>query len=139
MAVVKSGTSTREVIIFQDPNSCADEFDRVPPQKALDLFRPGWDIEQNPIPPDKQKTYTSRINITFRQVPLSPRRSASSDLNSVSTAPTSRHPRVWVRTGQDRARRSASAAYQREPDMRHAELIATDSCEPIRKPRREVD
>lgn len=41
---------------------------RVPSQKALDLFRPGWDIEQNPIPPDKHKTYTSRINITFRSV-----------------------------------------------------------------------
>ncbi|KAL7419602.1 hypothetical protein Q5752_005514 [Cryptotrichosporon argae] len=38
----------------------------VPPQKALDLFRPAWDEDMNPVPPDRQKTYTSRINITFR-------------------------------------------------------------------------
>jgi hypothetical protein len=38
----------------------------VPPQKALDLFRPGFDENRQPIPFDKQKTYTTRINITFR-------------------------------------------------------------------------
>ncbi|ORY25822.1 hypothetical protein BCR39DRAFT_566183 [Naematelia encephala] len=38
----------------------------VPSQKALDLFRPAYDIDQQPIPPDAQKAYTSRINLTFR-------------------------------------------------------------------------
>ncbi|KGB78423.3 hypothetical protein CNBG_4261 [Cryptococcus deuterogattii R265] len=38
----------------------------VPPQKAIDLFRPGYDIEENPIPRDAQQAFTSRINITFR-------------------------------------------------------------------------
>ncbi|WVW79995.1 hypothetical protein I302_101968 [Kwoniella bestiolae CBS 10118] len=38
----------------------------VPPQKALDLFRPTFDRDENPIPLYEQKTYTSRINITFR-------------------------------------------------------------------------
>lgn len=42
------------------------KYNRVPTQKALDLFRPGWDIEQNPIPPEDQQAYTTRINITFR-------------------------------------------------------------------------
>jgi len=39
---------------------------RVPPQKALDLFRPAFDIFEQAIPPDRQQTYTTRINITFR-------------------------------------------------------------------------
>jgi hypothetical protein len=38
----------------------------VPVAKALDLFRPGYDIDQNPIPVDMQKPSTARINITFR-------------------------------------------------------------------------
>ncbi|WWC87731.1 uncharacterized protein L201_002623 [Kwoniella dendrophila CBS 6074] len=38
----------------------------VPPQKALDLFRPTFDLDENPIPLYNQKAYTSRINITFR-------------------------------------------------------------------------
>lgn len=38
----------------------------VPAQKALDLFRPGFDLDEKPIPMDEQTTYTSRINITFR-------------------------------------------------------------------------
>ena len=39
---------------------------RVPTQKALDLFRPAFDLLQEPIPPDQQTAHTSRINITFR-------------------------------------------------------------------------
>jgi hypothetical protein len=38
----------------------------VPTAKALDLFRPGYDVHQNPIPAVDQKPYTARINITFR-------------------------------------------------------------------------
>lgn len=38
----------------------------IPPQKAIDIYRPQWDREGNPVPPEKQETYTSRINITFR-------------------------------------------------------------------------
>ncbi|TXT04278.1 hypothetical protein VHUM_04276 [Vanrija humicola] len=38
----------------------------VPAQRALDTFRPGWDIEQEVIPTEDQKAYTTRINITFR-------------------------------------------------------------------------
>ncbi|OXH20995.1 hypothetical protein J008_07035 [Cryptococcus neoformans] len=38
----------------------------VPPQKAIDLFRPGYDIAGDPIPKDAQQAFTSRINITFR-------------------------------------------------------------------------
>ncbi|EIW69031.1 hypothetical protein TREMEDRAFT_39338, partial [Tremella mesenterica DSM 1558] len=38
----------------------------VPTQKALDLFRPAWAIDQSPIPPTDQKAYASRINLTFR-------------------------------------------------------------------------
>ncbi|OCF39596.1 hypothetical protein I317_06611 [Kwoniella heveanensis CBS 569] len=38
----------------------------VPPQKALDLFRPTYGMDEEPIPLYKQETYTSRINITFR-------------------------------------------------------------------------
>ncbi|KAK6907200.1 hypothetical protein I203_101190 [Kwoniella mangroviensis CBS 8507] len=38
----------------------------VPPQKALDLFRPTFDKDERPIPLHQQRTYTSRINITFR-------------------------------------------------------------------------
>ncbi|KAK8861429.1 hypothetical protein IAR55_002248 [Kwoniella newhampshirensis] len=40
--------------------------ERVPPQKALDLFRPAYGIDGKPIPVSEQKTFTSRINITFR-------------------------------------------------------------------------
>lgn len=40
--------------------------DRVPTAKALDLFRPGYDIDQNAIAAEDQKPYTARINITFR-------------------------------------------------------------------------
>jgi hypothetical protein len=39
---------------------------RVPTAKALDLFRPAYDIQQQPIPLVNQKPYTARINITFR-------------------------------------------------------------------------
>ena len=39
---------------------------RIPPQRALDLFRPGYDVQERAIPLDEQKSYTSRINITFR-------------------------------------------------------------------------
>lgn len=70
MAGAKSGSSIREIVRPQSRETDIHAIDRIPPQKALDLFRPGWDFEQNPIPPDKQKTYTSRINITFRQVLL---------------------------------------------------------------------
>lgn len=38
----------------------------IPPQRAIDIFRPQWDKEGKPIPPEKQETHTSRINITFR-------------------------------------------------------------------------
>ena len=38
----------------------------MPPQKALDLFRPGYDMDQRAISVDEQTTYRSRINITFR-------------------------------------------------------------------------
>jgi hypothetical protein len=38
----------------------------VPIAKALDLFRPTYDVEQRPIPLDGLKPHTSRINITFR-------------------------------------------------------------------------
>jgi hypothetical protein len=38
----------------------------VPTAKALDLFRPGYDIHQNPILAVDQRPYTARINITFR-------------------------------------------------------------------------
>ena len=34
--------------------------------KALDLFRPGYDIDERPIPGSEQKAFTTRINITFR-------------------------------------------------------------------------
>nr|XP_031863086.1 uncharacterized protein CI109_001564 [Kwoniella shandongensis]KAA5530158.1 hypothetical protein CI109_001564 [Kwoniella shandongensis] len=46
---------------------CQERFKHtVPPQKALDLFRPAFDVNEMPIPVIEQKTYTSRINITFR-------------------------------------------------------------------------
>ncbi|GMK56622.1 hypothetical protein CspeluHIS016_0304620 [Cutaneotrichosporon spelunceum] len=38
----------------------------IPPQRALDTFRIGWDAEGQPIPPEEQTPYTTRINITFR-------------------------------------------------------------------------
>lgn len=38
----------------------------MPTQKALDLFRPGWDVDERPIPVEDQNPSTSRINITFR-------------------------------------------------------------------------
>ncbi|WVF67092.1 hypothetical protein IAT40_001837 [Kwoniella sp. CBS 6097] len=46
---------------------CQERFKHtVPPQKALDLFRPTYGMGGEAIPLFKQKTYTSRINITFR-------------------------------------------------------------------------
>ncbi|WWC68770.1 uncharacterized protein I206_102705 [Kwoniella pini CBS 10737] len=46
---------------------CQERFKHtVPPQKALDLYRPSFDKAETPIPLCDQKTYTSRINITFR-------------------------------------------------------------------------
>ncbi|WVQ78779.1 hypothetical protein IAT38_000870 [Cryptococcus sp. DSM 104549] len=46
---------------------CQERFKHtVPTQKALDQFRPGYDLEERPIPSSEQKSYTSRINITFR-------------------------------------------------------------------------
>ncbi|WWC60158.1 uncharacterized protein I303_102722 [Kwoniella dejecticola CBS 10117] len=46
---------------------CQERFKHtVPPQKALDLFRPAFDANEDPILLCDQKTYTSRINITFR-------------------------------------------------------------------------
>ncbi|KLT46003.1 hypothetical protein CC85DRAFT_239758 [Cutaneotrichosporon oleaginosum] len=38
----------------------------IPPQRALDTFRIGWDTDGNSIPVEEQTAYTSRINITFR-------------------------------------------------------------------------
>ena len=61
MQDVKNGTSTRKqdylghILIYS-----------VPQQKALDLFRPAFDKEERPIQPEEQKTFTSRINLTFR-------------------------------------------------------------------------
>ncbi|WRT65558.1 uncharacterized protein IL334_002503 [Kwoniella shivajii] len=46
---------------------CQERFKHtVPSQKALDLFRPTYDMNEDPIPSNDQKAYTSRINITFR-------------------------------------------------------------------------
>ena len=46
---------------------CQERFKHtIPPMKALDLFRPAYDINEVPIPFDEQKTFTTRINITFR-------------------------------------------------------------------------
>ena len=64
MRGVKSASSTRAWIGYQSSPFCADP--SVPTQKALDLFRPGWDVDERPISAEDQKTYTSRINITFR-------------------------------------------------------------------------
>ncbi|EJT47115.1 hypothetical protein A1Q1_04108 [Trichosporon asahii var. asahii CBS 2479] len=47
-------------------NSVSEADPSIPPQKAIDIYRPQWDREGNPVPPEKQETYTSRINITFR-------------------------------------------------------------------------
>ncbi|WVQ94531.1 hypothetical protein IAU59_001610 [Kwoniella sp. CBS 9459] len=50
---------------------CQERFKHtVPPQKALDLFRPAYDQSEDAILLFKQKAYTSRINITFRTGPL---------------------------------------------------------------------
>jgi hypothetical protein len=38
----------------------------VPPQRALDTFRPGWDAEGNALAPGEGPSYNTRINITFR-------------------------------------------------------------------------
>jgi len=38
----------------------------IPTQKSADVFRPTYDADQTFIPPDKRKSYTSRIAITFR-------------------------------------------------------------------------
>ncbi|WVR03945.1 hypothetical protein IAU60_000944 [Kwoniella sp. DSM 27419] len=46
---------------------CQERFKHtVPPQKALDLFRPNFGTDEKPIPLVLQKPSTSRINITFR-------------------------------------------------------------------------
>lgn len=46
---------------------CQERFKHtIPPQKAIDLFRPAWDMDQNPTLSDNQPTHTNRINITFR-------------------------------------------------------------------------
>ena len=55
-----------EVQTYVRECGCAVLSGSVPIAKALDLFRPGYDIEQRAIPLESQKTYTSRINITFR-------------------------------------------------------------------------
>lgn len=38
----------------------------IPPQRAIDLYRPQWDKDGKPVPPEQQEAHTSRINITFR-------------------------------------------------------------------------
>jgi hypothetical protein len=38
----------------------------VPPQRALDTFRPQWDANGGAVVPGEGETYTTRINITFR-------------------------------------------------------------------------
>ncbi|WVQ73680.1 hypothetical protein IAR50_003260 [Cryptococcus sp. DSM 104548] len=46
---------------------CQERFKHtVPTQKAIDIYRPRFDIDRNPIAEHKQSTSTSRINITFR-------------------------------------------------------------------------
>ncbi|ODO09235.1 hypothetical protein I350_02835 [Cryptococcus amylolentus CBS 6273] len=46
---------------------CQERFKHtVPTQKAIDLYRARFDINQNPIAEHKQAASTSRINITFR-------------------------------------------------------------------------
>ena len=42
----------------------------VPPQKAIDLFRPAYDEEQQPVAKEGRTAYKARIGITFRLVPL---------------------------------------------------------------------
>lgn len=38
----------------------------VPPQRALDTFRPGWDAMGEAVRAGEGESYTTRINITFR-------------------------------------------------------------------------
>ncbi|KAK4685664.1 hypothetical protein P7C73_g4482, partial [Tremellales sp. Uapishka_1] len=46
---------------------CQERFKHsIPPQKALDLFRPTFDVDGALIPLWKQQAFTSRINLTFR-------------------------------------------------------------------------
>lgn len=46
---------------------CQERFQHgIPTQKSVDVFRPTHDAQQNFIPPDQRKSYTSRIAITFR-------------------------------------------------------------------------
>ncbi|KAL1409494.1 hypothetical protein Q8F55_003477 [Vanrija albida] len=59
--------------------------ERVPPQRALDTFRPGWDIEQQVIPTEDQKAYTTRINITFRLLRADQKAKARARLGGASS------------------------------------------------------
>nr|ODN87339.1 hypothetical protein L203_03612 [Cryptococcus depauperatus CBS 7841] len=46
---------------------CQERFKHtVPAQKAIDVFKPGYDVNEKSIPSDKQISCFSRINITFR-------------------------------------------------------------------------
>jgi hypothetical protein len=73
MRAVKSGLNIRQSFfpLISPMHRCSREREnaeriRVPPQKALDLFRPAYNTSLDPIPAAQQETYTARINITFR-------------------------------------------------------------------------
>ena len=68
MPDARRGTNTRKPasLCFHPRRLRANIDLSVPTAKALDLFRPGYDIDQLPINSANQKTYTARINITFR-------------------------------------------------------------------------
>lgn len=46
---------------------CQERFQHsIPTQKSVDVFRPTYDASQTFVPPERRKSYTSRIAITFR-------------------------------------------------------------------------